>query len=121
MKKTVGTGSALQVVAVSETLIRMIAIALSLLLRLFYSKRLLLRRVILRGVGVVARGSVGCSEVFGQFGVVVIRDRGVVGRGSIRNLVVFRCLSGVVLGNLGVVFQLFGDVVRGRVILRGSV
>jgi hypothetical protein len=72
--------------------------------------RLLLRRVLLRGDGVVARGSVGCS--------VVLRRFGVVGMGSIRSRVVFLCLSGVVIGSLGAVLRLFSDAALSRVILR---
>jgi hypothetical protein len=67
------------------------------------SRRLLLRTVILRDVGVVARGSVGCSVVLERFGVVLMRRLGVVGRGRIHRRVEFRCLSDVVLGDLGAV------------------
>jgi hypothetical protein len=56
-----------------------------------------LRTVILRDVGVVARGNVGCSVVLERFVVVVMRGLGVVGRGSIHRSVVFRCLSDVIL------------------------
>jgi hypothetical protein len=67
----------------------------------FFFRRLLLRTVILRDVGAVARGSLGCSVVIERFSVVVMRGLGVVGRGSINRQ--FRCLSDVVLGSLGVV------------------
>jgi hypothetical protein len=69
----------------------------------FFFRRLLLRTVILRDVGVVARGSVGCSVVIERFIVVVMRGFGVVDRGSIHRRVEIRCLSDVVLGSLGVV------------------
>jgi hypothetical protein len=70
---------------------------------LLFFGRLLLRTVILRDVGVVARGSAGCSVVLERFTVVVTRGLGEVGRGSIHRRVEFRCLSDVVLGSLGVV------------------
>jgi hypothetical protein len=69
----------------------------------FFFLRLLLRTVTLRDVGVVARGSTGCSVVLERFSVVVMRGLGVLGRGSIHRRVEFRCLSDVVLGSLGVV------------------
>jgi hypothetical protein len=70
----------------------------------FFFLRLLLRSVVLRDVSVVARGSVGCSVVLiKRFSVVVMRGLGVVGRGSIHRRVEFRCLSYVVLWSLGVV------------------
>jgi hypothetical protein len=59
--------------------------------------------VILRDVGVVVRGSVGCSLVLERFSVVVMRGLGVVGRGSMYTRVEFRCFSDVVIGSLGVV------------------
>jgi hypothetical protein len=66
----------------------------------FFFRRLFLRTVILRDVGVVARGSVGCSVVIEQFSVVIMRGLGVVGRGSIRCCVIGG-FFGVVPGGCG--------------------
>jgi hypothetical protein len=64
----------------------------------FFSRRLLLRTVILRDVGVVARGSVGCGVVArGSVGC------GVVARGSVGCGVVLDRFSVVAPGSLGVV------------------
>jgi hypothetical protein len=65
------------------------AVTLSLLLYFFFFRRLLLSRKILRGVGVVTWGRVGCGVVLGRFGVVVISELGVVSTGSIRSHVLF--------------------------------
>jgi hypothetical protein len=71
--------------------------------RLRFFRRLHLRTEILRDVGVVARGSVGCTVVLERFSVVAMRGHGVVDTGSIHRHVEFRSISDVVLGSLGVV------------------
>jgi hypothetical protein len=99
-------------------------------------------RVIHRGCGVVARGSISCGViiwsligvvigrlgvVFSRFGGVISWNLGVVARNKImlRNLgvvswgnirVILRWLGGVALGSLGVVIRIFDDVARGSVI-----
>jgi hypothetical protein len=60
--------------------------------------------------GCVILGRLSCSCV--AWGRVILRGFGVVARGSTSCGVILWSLVGVVLGRLGVVFSLFGGVIR---------